>query len=311
MMQIIRENNNNNTPDPTLLSSQEKASQNLPFLYEVNGTCEKTGEKVRFYLVGSQHNVPAQYLEGAILELADTCDVLVKEITYDVFGDAGDISLKELKLHGLVAASETEDWTKHLSEEATQYFDRFIKDQIETVWGIKSHQMSPVVVNHVVSEWGVSHSYGVGLDRAIMDQFEDLGKPVVALEDGKIRFDANDTLFGFNDAHTQYSLLENAKMLESTILERTQAAPIFSQEKSLADFADYFSGDIETVSSSGELREIQKRNLAWMAAMEKYLGQFHGKKVVFMFGYAHLAGNYGILKLLRNLGYEVNRINHL
>lgn len=281
----------------------ENLKTQLPYLYEISGLNPATNAEVRFYLLGSQHDVPGVFLEESLNYLAHHCDVLVKEVTDDVFGDAGDISLKELRLHGLVSNDDAEDWTTSLSSEAMSYFNRFIRGGVQAAWGISPHRMSPVVINHVVSQWGVGHSFGIGMDRFLMDRFESQGKPVHALEDGKVRFDAYETLFAFNEEHANSPLQDSVKTLEATILARTKEVFSFASEPEMADFSDYFSGDLGTAPAA-EYREVQKRNLSWITTMENYLARYDDKTIVFMFGYAHLNGNYGILNLLANLGFK-------
>jgi uncharacterized protein YbaP (TraB family) len=261
---------------------------------------------VRFFLLGSQHNLPAKFMPEGIKKLLHSSDVLVKEVIDSVFGDAGDISLKELKLHGLIADEASQNWTTFLSPSARHYFEQFISQGITEAWSIKPHQISPVVVDHVVSDWGRNLSSDPSMDQVITRTFQTSNKPVLALENGKIRFDADDTLFALSNRHRQNSLSENAQLLDDTIVERLlPRAEESLDEKTVADFSEYFAGNVENLFPEDNARDLFKRNLAWIETIENYVNQFSGKTILFIFGFAHLSGRYSVVQLLKNLGYHI------
>ncbi len=290
-----------------------------PYLYEVRiprkmqDTVGFPTYKTRFYLLGSQHNVPKDLLQRATQYIVDSSDVLVTEIVSKDFGDAGDVPIREYILHGLVLDG-AKDWTQELSPEAMDYFRDNIGPKIKKAWGIEPHQMSPVVVNDVVSKWriGYSYHYGNGMDNAISKMFENQGKPVLALENGKVRFDSDDSLSNFHKMHCAKSLGVHVKDLEASILalikEKQEGESKSKPQKTVTDFPDYFSGDVNTDYWSGQDRSVQKRNLAWIPVMEEYMKQFHDKTVLFVVGYGHFPGDYGLLKLLKNIGYNTRRV---
>jgi hypothetical protein len=94
-----------------------------PYLYEIRIPRARQDDvgfptyKTRFFLLGSQHNVPKDLLQKASHHVVDASDILIEEVTRGVFGDPGDISLRELTLHGLTLTGE-KDWTQDLSPEA-------------------------------------------------------------------------------------------------------------------------------------------------------------------------------------------------
>lgn len=289
-----------NHQDKSLISQEKTA---LPFLYQAGFSDEVGNFKPKFYLLGSQHDLPKDYVSSSIDKLMGNCDILVKEIISSPFGDASDIPLDELKLHGLSYDENAYDWTRDLGDDAKKHFG-MIKDSIKTAFNIEPHQLSPVVVNHVVSDWALSDSYGEGMDTYIEDQFIAKDKPVFSLENGKTRFDAFNTLFYLNGQERQNSLLENTALLDKTISSWIDHAPVSADP---GDFRSYFAGDTLEKCSFDRSESLCKRNLVWISAMQNYLRRFEQQTILFLFGYAHLGGPYGIITLLKNLGFQVKR----
>lgn len=279
----------------------------LPFLFEAGRAHEK-GSKPQFYLLGTKHDIPKDLLAKSLEGLLSECDILVKEITGSTFGDASDVSVKDLKLHGLFS-EQNPLWTEHFSKKARHYFEAHIKESINQAWHSEPHHISPVVVNHVISDWLLGGSYGEGMDVFIESRFREKGKPVFALENGQVRFDAYNTLFHLNNMSQEQSLKEQVFALEETILAWAESAKDeqSTRIRDKSDFDDYFSDHISTTCTFDQAEHLCKRNLLWVKTMETYLEQYPNKTILFIFGYAHLGGPYGILTLLKNLGLLVRK----
>jgi uncharacterized protein YbaP (TraB family) len=149
------------------------------------------------------------------------------------------------------------------------------------------------------------------MDQFILDEFKAQQKPVFALENGKIRFDADDTLFALSKKHSLNSLAANALVLDDTIVTNLLTPRAPRKKKCAVDFSDYFAANLDNLFCEDEARDIFKRNLAWVERIESYLERFAGKTVLFMFGYAHLSSRYSIVQLLQNLGYTISRATSL
>lgn len=283
-------------------------SGQLPFLFEVS-PANKTGSGPRFYLLGTRHDVPKELIEKGFENLFSKCDILVKEITSSIFGDASDVSVKDLKLHGLFS-EQNPLWIKQLSKKARKYFEEHLKESIHKAWGSEPHHISPVIVNHVISDWCLGDSYGEGMDLFIENRFRAENKPVFALENGQVRFDADNTLFHLNNVVQRQSLKDQVLELEETILSFAKGpkSKPAAQVMPKVDFDDYFSDSFLATCTFDEAEHLCKRNLLWAKAIENYVEQ-SDKIILFIFGYAHLGGPYGILRLLKNLGFEVRKSN--
>lgn len=296
-----------NTDFSMNLHNNYEGEAHLPFFFEVGRTGDDGSFVPKFYLLGTQHNLPKELVEQRLKRVLPKFDVLVKEIIGGTFGDASDISLKELRLHGL-ASENLPDWTKYLGQEAQKYFSSEIQGCIKNTWNIEPHLISPVVVNQVVEDWGLGDFYGEGMDLFIEKEFGAQKKEVYSLENGKIRFDAYDTLFLLNKLQQEKSIEENVSLLETTILSWAKNKNVNIQGDQSLDFSSYFSGNIYDKCSFNISKPLCKRNLAWIESIENYLHQHKGKTILFLFGYAHFGGTYGIIRLLENIGYEVKRL---
>lgn len=280
--------------------------ENLPFLYEAGIVDDLGNFKSSFYLLGSQHNLPKDLVAKDLEDLIFACDILIKEITFSPFGDASDISFEELKLHGLAFDKNAADWTKHLSESSLKNFEE-IKVSIKNAWDVDAHQISPVIVKHVISDWCLGEAFGEGMDTFIENQFIADDKPVFSLENGKVRFDSYDTLFQLSHQQRKVDLMENLSLLDQTISSWKNG--IF--EDYTPDFTEYFSGEMPEKCDFDKSEALCKRNLAWVFSMRNYLKRFPNKNLLFIFGFAHLGGPYGIIKLLENLGFTVKKCDLL
>ncbi|MGY0798342.1 TraB/GumN family protein [Lysobacter sp. A286] len=155
---------------------------------------------------------------------------------------------------------------------------------------------------------GLSRSLGfsaeLGLDRHLMERAASSGKPTSGLE----------------SIDDQLQALDAAPMHEQVIglkdfIDRPQEMPAM-----LADLHQVWrDGDIEALDALTRQEMLEKtpqtyrainqeRNLSWLPQLRQMLDENHHDDVMVVVGALHLLGDDGVVELLRDHGYQVERI---
>ncbi|WP_226341024.1 TraB/GumN family protein [Gemmobacter serpentinus] len=153
---------------------------------------------------------------------------------------------------------------------------------------------------------------GKGLDHRVMDLATDAGKPIRALE-------PHTTLFGIFETLTpdqQLDMLRSSMLMEDRIADyaNTLAEGYFNEDSRriweylrvmAQDFPGYTPERVDAEFAMMEEVLMSRRNQAWIPVIEAAAAE---GPVFVAFGALHLAGEKGVLNLLAQDGWQVERL---
>ena len=257
------------------------------------------------YLYGTMHvsNEKVIRLSDMALDELGQCQVM-----------AGELVMKQEELMSMMMHIFMKDTTLEMLLSPEQY--KVVHKKLEDKMGMMAgmlEKMKPVFVSALFHEQGdegnkegkKSNPFGMGgakkppLDMYLQEVAKEKGKEVVGLET------IEEQLAAFNTI----TLKEQATMLYETIVSENQ-----EDGKSMEAMLDlYYRQEIDSLyiltnkslSKASNTKLLIERNTTMADRMEKIMKE---KSVFTAIGAAHLAGNTGLIELLRKRGYTVTVI---
>lgn len=173
--------------------------------------------------------------------------------------------------------------------------------------------ISPCMMRSIARDGAVE-----GLDRMLMDRAEEMDLPVRALEPWDTVFSLFEDLTAEQEIDMIRASLPAAQYADDYAVTLTEA--YFSGDVwsiwEFGRFDAYENSDLsrEAVDAQMELAQtklMDKRNASWIAPLEEAAAEAagQGKGVVVGFGALHLPGEYGVLNLLEQRGWTIERLD--
>lgn len=285
-----------------------------PFLYEIRIPNQKVlpgircPYKTRFFLLGSQHDVPIEILQRRTHHIVEKADVYITEI-YDTevsyLGNFNEVTKEELDNHNL-CEGDLAGWRKYLNPAAQAILDEKITPQTQKLWGINGDEVSYHLILEYIRSRERAHKYydNHGMDYALDEFFEEQNKTILALEIGKVRIEAGDELSKLkthNPDHFYYYMNElGAK------LERFKNPPTKPVDTNVEHYSTFFSQKFRKFERD---EEVINRNIAWIPVLKNHLIKHQDETVLICVGYLHLKGEGSLIELLKQEGFEIIKIN--
>ncbi|GHU71561.1 TraB/GumN family protein [Spirochaetia bacterium] len=255
------------------------------------------------YLGGSVHILPQKTkIPGAFNKAFEAADVLVFEADISELQENPAL-VQSLQSKMLLPEGQTlknvlssESYQK-LSDACTLF--GFSITQVE--------QMKPSMVLNVLSVMQLQQNgfTETGVDAYYMEQSEKKHKKMMFLESVDFQIDLTVSMFDDNiDEYIGYSLAD---------LEKDKDTLKTEMEKMLNDWANGTDEYIVQLNTEMQAdypfvydRLIKDRNNAWVPVIEGYLGSPPVEFIIV--GLAHIHGEDGILKQMKEAGYSVNQV---
>ncbi|HIG29328.1 MAG TPA: TraB/GumN family protein [Verrucomicrobiales bacterium] len=262
---------------------------------------EALNGNTRVYLIGSIHALHQDDypLPGAMSEAYRRAERVVFEID---FSEVTEVSVSTLSTrHGLYRRNES--IRDHLSAENYRKLSRYF---VENNLGPTPDQAKPwlfstTLLQTELSKLGLrgdlgvdSHFYGRALNES---------KPVSGLETLALQY----SVLSGQDPERQIADLEQFLDSSSEMLKQ-EVIKIFdvwraADEKALIDaYQELLKEDPGFFDLL-----LTKRNLSWMPQIEEFLSPTDSTDTLVVVGALHMVGELGLINLLRNQGYDVER----
>lgn len=277
-----------------------------PAMWTVTG---ENGAVVTF--TGSMHALKdSDYpLPYELRDAYDNADILAVEA--DVT-NAGSLTFQSTMLASMYYDDVNDKLSEHISEKAYSALEKYLglySLDLSSYSNMRPWAVDTVVENLALAQSDLSSD--LGLDRYLLVKAHDDGKEVYEIEGLEYQFnmfkDLSDNAYSFI-----FEALEN-KTKESDIedLEKLHDAWATGDLKYIEDAS---SEEIETddkyadAVAEYETKIYTERNEGMKKAAEEFLNG--DKNVLFVVGAAHYAGDKGIISLLENDGYTVERVEY-
>ena len=288
-------------------SDHDEIKNSKRHLYEVADP--KSLNRPKVFILGSQHEMPLEFVDLEVQNLVKECDVLGIECNQHQLGVFTDSTVEELRANKLMS-----DNFKEWSEQLTIQEKKFLEDELQPIlskfWGTSYKDLNPSIIYSIIVDAQESIESFNGMDHALKCYFEHKKKPVIFLETSKDRLEA----LNVYENCLNTSLEDDIEVIKSFIqilTDKPHSQSSNEDVKSLDDFKPYF-GQGNCVPCNAEIREIAiSRNKSWITHIENYLQKYANKSICFVVGLGHLEDeDYSIyhdsvLTLLQNKGYIV------
>lgn len=273
------------------------------FMWEVMAK-EGTG---KLYLLGSIHVGKSDLypLNQVINDAYESSDVLAVEI--DLTTALQNANLSELMEKMMYTDGTT--LKDHISPELYEKTSAVMEKYgiIPLIYDkMKPFALSSTILDFQVQEWGYSNEYGI--DMYFLTRAHEEGKKIVEIESMEFQYDM---LSGFSDENQEL-------MLKSSLEDETMG-----KEEMDKLFSIWAAGDVAALEAlyateDDNLAEeelvfyaeyskamFDDRNIHMAQKAEEYLAEGH--TTFYVVGAAHMIGDTGIVKLLKDKGYKVRQ----
>lgn len=298
------------SPSPSPSPSKNTAEV-TPALYKVTG---KNG-KGTLYLFGSIHvGDESMYpLPDAVMQAYSNSDALAVE--YDILADMNDGALEAYYEAILYARGKTIE-----SEIGEELYTAAVSILQENgLYNVAYDYYKPILWNDLFSliaseEAGLSSEYGI--DRHFLELAHLEDKEVLEVESMQMQLEMmlnfpdrlqvlmlNDNVEDYADAgESLKETFENWK--RGTIDEMTGSSSIYVPPK----YVDFSKSEVEELYTEYYTKMITERNEGMAQKAMAYMAE--NKTVFFVVGEGHMGGEGGIVQLLKDAGYSVDRVNY-
>ncbi|WP_196889265.1 TraB/GumN family protein [Aureivirga sp. CE67] len=159
--------------------------------------------------------------------------------------------------------------------------------------------MKPLLVSTFITTQMLDCKSTEGYETAILKKFQ--GKQIFGLESVKDQMDAFDKMSIEDQAKSLVELADNPEQIK-TYLEKMIEVYDSENIEELLKLMD----EEESFNEEAAAALLDKRNQNWIPVMEKMMKE---NPTFFAVGAAHLAGDQGVVNLLRKAGYKVEAEN--
>jgi uncharacterized protein YbaP (TraB family) len=283
---------------PSLVAAEQtKIVKAAPAFWSVDGDQGKG----KVFLLGSFHLLPKNYrwYEGIISEAFESSEELVMEV--NMTPDATGAVQVMIINNGFFRDQDT--LQNHLDDAhydmMVKYSKSFLKQEEAIAKRMKPWMMAISLSVGAIISTGMDPNSGV--DKVLQGKAIAKNIPISGLETVQDQMQAlidhpvdvqvsmlNETLDQLNDIQT---------VMDSSLKAWRSGDEKKITERMVNDLKGY-PGLYEAL--------LVKRNNNWMTSIKKYISS--GKNIFIVVGAAHLVGSDGIVKMLKDEGYEVNRI---
>jgi uncharacterized protein YbaP (TraB family) len=259
-----------------------------------------TSPTTTVYLVGSIHlGDSSMYPLPREVESAFTAaKVLAVEINIKNADQARMMGL--VQQHGMYTGDDS--LTKHLSKETLASLEDYCTRHNVPRMGMEQLKPWVVAVTIAAMAWQqAGEDPSLGIDMHFLDE----SKPPQRIDELETMESQLSIFAEASDEEQQSMLASILKMGDKTkdMIKRTQAAYVAGDPDALQKVMDEQD---DVGSKSLEKKLLDDRNIAMTAKMEEYL---KGKETIFVVvGAAHIIGDKGIAKQLRDKGYKVDQV---
>ena len=287
----------------SVLSEQSIAIKATPAFWVVEGkhNNDQIQQSGKVYLLGSFHLLPKSYqwYEGKISEAFESSDELVMEVNMTPDATA---EVQAMILNNGFFKDE-DNLRNHLDDVHYSKMLQYAKNslRLEEPMAKRMRPWMMAISLSVVAIMSTGMDPNSGVDKILQVKAQSIDKPITGLETVKDQMQAlmnhpmnvqvsmlNETLDQFEDIN---------KVMEVSLKAWRTGDEQIINERMVNDLKSY-PGLYDAL--------LVKRNNSWMADIEKHITS--GKNVFIVVGAAHLVGSDGIVKILKDRGYTVNRV---
>ena len=301
------ESNTEESSEPASVSSFINDTTPEPAMWKV--TDPATGNSIN--LIGTLHILDLNEitLPDYILEAYDECEgVAVEYDMSDVMSD----TTKMQELASYLIYTDGSKVTDHISKEAYENGKKLLED---------ANAYNPIYDSYKAGAWldliqsaASSNVEGVkaaGFEGYFTDKCRADGKEVVNIESLKIQAEA---LTAYSDDYADY-LIKNYKVEDVDPETQNEQLKFMYDKWATGDidcFVELFTDNSQVPDDLKDDQEdfnnkmLFDRNKGMAEKASEYLKE--GKQYFFMVGSAHYAGDKGVDDLLKDMGYEVERV---
>jgi uncharacterized protein YbaP (TraB family) len=269
------------------------------FMWEV-----RDGE-AKLYLLGSIHAAKGELypLKPVIMEAFEESDVLAVECDVTAITSRPDY----LDLMKKVMYNDGTTIKDHIPDDLYEKADAILRENglsIGLYIKYKPFMLASIISSCKLSEWGYDPYNGI--DIHLIGLAKEMDKDVAEIESADFQYEM---LGGFSD---EIQLLELRNTVEGIESSREFMDEMFRYwvEGDVKSFEELVFQEDESLSPHEielnreyEKRLFDDRNVGMVQKAEEYLKS--GKTYFFVVGAGHMVGETGIIKLLRDKGYDV------
>lgn len=245
------------------------------------------------YLLGTMHVKDAQAFQGfeQILLYLDTCSAFAAEFNFE--------EVNPTQFTQAAALPPSQQFHQHLSPKVYQKLDRIVQRELGAPLQA-FHTLSPMLLINQLSEAQLGTERPQALDQALYAQATTHQKTILGLE----TFEEQLAVLGQINLPEQYRSLKGIATHFKRFKRSIHAAT-----------AAYLQGDIrlllkQSQRSIGSMRRVllYDRNRRMAARFAAYSNQ---QSLFGAIGAAHLAGEKGVLRLLKQQGFHLRPVDYL
>lgn len=270
------------------------------------GLSQKISEKSLLWEISGKNLEKSSYLYGTV-HIACEGDVLMTDELQNAFDKTEILALEadmsdpglQSKMFQISFAKDGKKMSDRLSPEVVSKLDSLLKPKLGA--GFAAFEMlSPQVFLAQISLLGLDCPMDLGYDMIFMNLAKNEGKEIFGLESIDTQIDA---LFSQSneDAATAISYLaENPDELKSQtskmlkLYKEKDVQGLYEMTKESFEDPKYPQSDIKVF--------LDNRNISWIPVIEKLIAE---KPAFIAVGAAHLAGDNGVINLLKKQGYTL------
>jgi len=262
------------------------AQQQLPksILWEISGN----GLVESSYLLGTFHLVCAEdlYVADKVLRVVEAVDQIALEVNLadgDELNSMQDLMFSKVPLSSQLTESEQIEFRTLLENRYSIRFDLVNYLQPIVLMGMLAMKDVPCEVK--------------GYDMEILNLGLEQHKRFLGLEHFKDQIEITNRIYSAKEILTQLRIKEDPEA------DFTAMVDAFKREDIEALYR--MATDPVSLSEEGRIVLLDNRNRAWIKKMVEYMRE---DRTLFAVGSGHLAGEAGVIALLREKGFTVNAI---
>ena len=240
-------------------------------------------------------------------------------VEYDTFISSFDVE-RLIEMQNAVIYADGSTAASHLSQTTHELAVGLLTEKgvySEAFESYKLSQWNSLILQVACMELGMDATYGV--DSVLLSLAHQSGKQVLEIESQTSQLELlNSTSDLYNDASIRATVreYEEGKEYLVELFEAYASGDLAKLEELLlddsvdeADLSEYTAEEREAIISEGEeydRRMMVERNYAMADKAEEYLES--GETVFFVVGLAHMLGEDGLVSLLTEAGYAVEKV---
>ena len=305
----------------TILLAVTALTANAQFLFRISGG----GLEKPSYMLGTIHS-----LHGSVLD--STPEYLEAEALCQQFYTEYDVTDKQRIMNEL-ASNTPQGKAELMLPDGKTIFDILSKEQIEaldirikevlgknlsdsTMISLRNYQ--PIVYNRLISnkirsevkkEFGPkSNGRGALIDETCILRAKLRGMEVGLLDDHYWGNDANNQQLQQSteeQVDSLMSLINNYDQWKQMAIKKVETIKQMIIFWCLADYDSFTAMDYCQMTVKNSPKMFKERNERWLPKIQTAMSK---APTLFVFGAGHLVGQYGVIQLLRDAGYEVEQI---